>query len=316
VLAADGVAVTDCVVGDFEGSVNGGDPGALNGSATLTHRNTGHYSLALTATDLATVGSFEVVINDTVNACPVKAITVVEEAVYDALFAASSPGYVANAPVNVAQFGGSNGTFAGGIPETKVASIAANAITATAINSDAITAAKVAADVTTEIQSGLATQASVDDLPTNAELATALGTADDAVLVQVALVKAKTDNIPSDPADASDVAASFATVNATLATITGYLDTEIAAILAAVDTEVGAIKTVTDQLAAAQAEPSAVPAANASPLAKIAWLAALARNRVTQTATTQTLLADNGSTPIATAGVSDDGTTFVRSEWA
>lgn len=46
-----------------------------------------------------------------------------------------------------------------------------------------------------QIQAGLATQTSVNDLPTNAELATALGTADDAVLAQVALVKAKTDNL-------------------------------------------------------------------------------------------------------------------------
>ena len=50
--------------------------------------------------------------------------------------------------VNVAQFGGSAGTFASGIPEVKVASIAANAITATSIASDAITDAKVASDVT------------------------------------------------------------------------------------------------------------------------------------------------------------------------
>lgn len=35
----------------------------------------------------------------------------------------------------------------------------------------------------------------VADLPTNAELATALGTADDAVLTQIALVKAKTDSL-------------------------------------------------------------------------------------------------------------------------
>lgn len=54
-----------------------------------------------------------------------------------------------------------------------------------------------------------ASQASVDDLPTNAELATALGTADDAVLAQVALVKAKTDNLPSDPADQSAVEAAI-----------------------------------------------------------------------------------------------------------
>jgi len=47
-------------------------------------------------------------------------------------------------------------------------------------------------------------------------------------------IKAKTDNLPADPADDSDI-------DAQLATIAGYLDTEIAAILAAVDTEVAAI---------------------------------------------------------------------------
>jgi ribosomal protein L7Ae-like RNA K-turn-binding protein len=44
----------------------------------------------------------------------------------------------------------------------------------------------VAADLDTQIGA----------IPTNAELSTALGTADDAVLAQVALVKAKTDLIP------------------------------------------------------------------------------------------------------------------------
>jgi hypothetical protein len=52
--------------------------------------------------------------------------------------------------------------------------------------------ATVASYIDTEITT---LQTSVDDLPTNAELATALGTADDAVLVQVALVKAKTDGL-------------------------------------------------------------------------------------------------------------------------
>jgi hypothetical protein len=106
VLDADGVAVTDGVVGDFKISKNGGAPAALNGSATLTHRNTGHYSLALTASDLDTVGQAEVVIDDTVNACPMKELTVIEEAVYDALYAASAVGYVADQPVNVTKIGG------------------------------------------------------------------------------------------------------------------------------------------------------------------------------------------------------------------
>lgn len=121
--------------------------------------------------------------------------------------------------------------------------IADNAINAAAIATDAISAAKLAADAGTEIATavwasaartltaldedsttldldatiraavGLASanlDTQIGDLPTNAELATALAGADDAVLAQVALVKAKTDNLPSDPADASDIAAAIA----------------------------------------------------------------------------------------------------------
>lgn len=138
VLDADGVAVTDGVVGDFKISKNGGAPAALNGSATLTHRHTGFYSLALTASDLDTVGQAEVVIDDTTNACPMKDITVVEEAVYDALFAASALGYVANAPVNVAQFGGSNGTFSGGRPEVNASHWGGTAVGSTEVRANLI----------------------------------------------------------------------------------------------------------------------------------------------------------------------------------
>lgn len=87
VLDADGVAVTDGVVGDFKLSKNGAAPAALNGSATLTHRHTGHYSLALTASDLDTLGTAEIVIDDTVNACPPKELMVLPANVYDSLVA-------------------------------------------------------------------------------------------------------------------------------------------------------------------------------------------------------------------------------------
>lgn len=62
-------------------------------------------------------------------------------------------------------------------------------------------------------------------------------------------------------------------------------------------------------------EPGSVPAATATLAAKIGWLAMLARNRVTQTASTQKLYADDGTTEEASAAVSDNGTTFERSEW-
>lgn len=52
---------------------------------------------------------------------------------------------------------------------------------------------------------------------------------------EIAAIKSKTDNLPSDPADASDITASFVTVNSTLGTIVGYIDTEVAAIKAKTD---------------------------------------------------------------------------------
>jgi hypothetical protein len=46
------------------------------------------------------------------------------------------------------------------------------------------------------------------------------------------------------------------------------------------------------------------------------WLTAVSRNKVTQTATVQSLRNDNDSADIASAAVSDDGTTFTRGEFA
>ena len=45
------------------------------------------------------------------------------------------------------------------------------------------------------------------------------------------------------------------------------------------------------------------------------WMGALARNKITQTATTQTLRNDADSGNLATSTVSDDGTTATRGEW-
>lgn len=53
----------------------------------------------------------------------------------------------------------------------------------------------------------------------------------------IGAVKTKTDNLPADPADASDIAAAFVTVNSKLDAIDDY-----------VDSEVSAIKNVTDKI--------------------------------------------------------------------
>jgi len=75
-------------------------------------------------------------------------------------------------------------------------------------------------------------------------------------------IKAKTDNLPADPADDSDL-------DTQLAAIAGYLDTEVAAILAAVDTEVAAIKAKTDNLPATPAGTGDIP--SAASIADAVW---------------------------------------------
>lgn len=139
--------------------------------------------------------------------------------------------------------------------------------TALAAADDAVLAAIAAlnnlsaAQVNAEVDTALADY----DGPTHAELTAELATADDAVLAQVALVKAKTDNLPSDPADASVIAARFDTLdtsvadlptNAELATALGTADDAVLA-------QVALVKAKTDLIPASPAATSDIPSANA-----------------------------------------------------
>lgn len=122
---------------------------------------------------------------------------------------------------------------------------------------------------------------------------------------QLAAIAAKTTNLPSDPADASDIASAFSSVSTTLSTIAGYLDTEIAAIKAKtdnlpgdpadasdiasqfaaiastlatiagfIDTEVAAIKAKTDNLPADPADASDIAASFTSVNSTLAAISA------------------------------------------
>lgn len=132
----------------------------------------------------------------------------------------------------------------------------------------------------------LGTATSCDDCKTPVEEVVAMAdqTGDSYPLLdtEVAAIKAKTDNLPTDPADASDIAASFSSIAATLATIATYIDTEVAA-----------IKAKTDNLPSDPADQSAVEAAitaATSPLATAAAVAAIAADLPT-TITKNTALA-------------------------
>ena len=93
-----------------------------------------------------------------------------------------------------------------------------NVITANAIATDAFDADAIAASAVTEIQAGLATQASVDTkasqasvnaIPTTPLLAANYTAPDNA---GIAAIKAKTDNLPVDPADQSELAQLIAAI--------------------------------------------------------------------------------------------------------
>lgn len=138
-----------------------------------------------------------------------------------------------------------------------------------------------------KVHAPIATQASVD-------------TVDDFLDTEIAAIKAKTDNLPADPADASDIAASFSTVNSTLSTIAGYIDTEVAAILAdtnelqtdfadggRIDLLIDAIKAKTDNLPAAPAATGDIP--TVATIADAVWEEAIADHSGTAGSTAEAL---------------------------
>lgn len=98
--------------------------------------------------------------------------------------------------------------------------------------------------------------------------------------------------------------------------VTGSVGT-VNALAANVITAASMAPDATDEIwAKACTEPVAVVGASPTAIAALSWLLTLSRNTILQTATTQTLKADNTTTTIAASTISDDGTTFTRGEFA
>ena len=162
----------------------------------------------------------------------------------------------------------------------------------------ALSARVAAADFVAEVQNGLATstalatvQADTDDLQSRLPAALVNGRMD-----------SHTASIGNNTLTAAATAADFVNeIQSGLSTLTAaQVNAEVLDVLA------------TDLFA----ELAAVPAASSSLKDKISFLFMLARNKVTQTASTQTLFADNTTTPVAASATSDVGGTFTRGEFA
>lgn len=109
----------------------------------------------------------------------------------------------------------------------------------------------------------------------------------------------------------TEIQSDLATASA-VATVDTVVD-GIAALLTDTDTDVAAIRAVTDLLIAAQAEVTTLPASNATPLAKIAYLFQAVYHQLTVTNTKKTFY--NGSNvAIYEQDLSDNGTTTTQTK--
>lgn len=174
-----------------------------------------------------------------------------------------------------------------------VGSVAAGGITAASIATGAVDADALAADAVTEIQSGLA-------------LASDLATLATYVDTEVAAIKAKTDNLPTDPADQSQVEAAITAAQGALSVLIGALND-----IAAADVWTALDATSANKLAdhvLRRAWASAAGSANGDALAFRSLLGATAKlvNRVGISGATLTVYEDDDLTALGTQAVTSD----------
>jgi hypothetical protein len=182
---------------------NGGAWAQKAAAQTLSHEENGFYEVTLDATDTDTLGHLRLAVFES-GACPVwEDFLVVSANIYDSLVAGSDT------------------------IDTTVTAIGAGAITAAAIATGAIDADAIATDAVTEIQSGLATASALSTadgkidailVDTGTDIPATLVTIAGYLDTEIAAIKAKTDNLPADPADASDVAAAISALLTTAMT--------------------------------------------------------------------------------------------------
>jgi hypothetical protein len=159
----------------------------------------GYYHLTLQSGISNTVGHMTVVINDDSLCLPVKAeFTVVEETIYDALFAASANAWTGAAgasivTANTTQFAGQAVTCAA--PVTVLASVG-TAATSTAQTGDAYArlGAPAGASVSADV-AAVKTQTAAIETDTGTDLPATLATIAGYLDTEVAAIKAKTDSL-------------------------------------------------------------------------------------------------------------------------
>jgi hypothetical protein len=377
---------------DIRLSKNGGNMAAANADqgaadAGAAHDEIGYYDISLDTTDTNTIGRLDVMLHKTGSLHVWRTYHVIEEAIYDALFAASAAGFDANQRVNVGQWLSQAVTLStGNKPDVNVDEISDDATAATNLesycdgttpipaNATQISGDATAADnleaaadgtgynlgggdivaasvtgavgsVTGNVSGNVAgSVASVTAGVTLADDAITAAKFDEATAYPLASADTGATAVARTGADAdtletlSDEIAALPTdadvQTAAAAALTAYdpptnaemilrtlaaADYATAAALTTVDNEIATIDGIVDQLLAllddARTEPGqGAPPVNPDAVTKIDYLYKAWRNKIEQTATEQTLYADDGTTADQRRTVSDDGTTFTAGE--
>lgn len=321
---------------DIRISKNGANIVAKN-SGGGTHDENGWYQITLDATDTNTVGRLQIHVNES-GALPVWAeFQVLEEDIYDALFASSAAAFDSNADVTV-------GSIASGA--VTAASIASSAVTADKIATDAITAAKIAAnaigasELATDAVAEIADAVWDEDATghqTTGTFGQAIGdpganteTIYEAVVTDAAGANIAADIVAMDANVDAILVDTGTTLPGTLTTIEGKIDTvdtNVDAVLVDTGTTIPAQITGLNDLSAADvnaqvldvvnvdtfAEPTGVPPASNTLLGKLGFIYAALRNRLDLTSTEKTFYDDAGSS-LWKKTLSDNGTTYTENE--
>jgi hypothetical protein len=261
--------------------VTGATTLANKNSGGATHISGGIYYAVLDATDTATIGPLVIFVHVATALAVRVACMVLDEAVYDAWF-----GTVALATATNITAGTITTVTTLTNDPTGVGTLLTRMGTPANLGSGATVAANLN-DIEGFVDDIPTLQTSVDDLPTNAELATALGAADDAVLAAIAalnnlsqanirtavgLASANLDTQLADLPTNSELAAALATADdATLAAIAALNNLSQANVRAAVglasanlDTQLDALPTNAELAAALATADDAVLAAIAA----------------------------------------------------
>jgi hypothetical protein len=224
---ADGVtALTALTIAqaDVRLKKNNGAWAQINDNTSATHEENGWYEKEFNTTDTDTVGRLLVAVHES-GALPVwHEFWVLEEAIYDALFAASATGLL---PANATQFAGQTISAAAGVTIPSSIASPTNITAGTITTVTNLTNAPTNGDLTATMKTSVTTAATAAT-PIAASVTGNVGGNVTGSIGSLA-TQAKADVNAEVDAAISDAALATA---ANLATVAGYLDTEIAATLA------------------------------------------------------------------------------------